>query len=291
MRANEAFQRDPDNFSRYVDYMHGQVRELITNYGKLDIMWFDFSYGEMSGEKWRATELISMIREIQPHIVIDNRLESNSHVSSIYTDNPTLYSGDFASPEQTIPPGGLTRKDGVPIPWEACVTLNNNWGYAAADHNYKSQTTVIRKLVECVSKNGNLLLNVGPDAKGLIPKASLDILAEVGEWMSLNSDSIYGCGASSLPKPDWGRYTQRGNTLYAHVFEESIGAISFPGLAGKVKHARLLSDGSELQISQPWNTADYTSAAFVNFAKPEHFSYPLPDPRNTVIKLELIEPN
>ncbi len=142
--------------------------------------------------------------------------------------------------------------------------------------------------MECVSKNGNMLLNVGPDAKGKIPKESLDILSEVGDWISRNGSSIYGCGASELPKPEWGRYTQRGNKLYAHVFEESIGPINLAGLAGKVRKARLLADGSELILSRPWNTAEFVNDAYVNFTRQDSLSFPLPDPRNTVIELELL---
>ncbi|OUS77048.1 alpha-L-fucosidase [Paenibacillus sp. MY03] len=288
MKNNEQFKRDPANFHRYLTYMHGQVRELLTNYGKLDIMWFDFSYGEMSQETWKATELIGMMRSLQPHIIIDNRLEgSGEHGGSIYSDEPTVYAGDFASPEQIIPPRGITGADGNPVPWEACITLNNNWGYAAADRQYKSPATVIRKLVECVSKNGNLLLNVGPDARGVIPRESLDILAEVGDWIARNGDSIYGCGASELPKPDWGRYTSNGGKLYAHVFEESIGPIVLAGLASHVKSARLLADGSELIVNTPWSAKEFKEDAFVNFARPEHYTYPLPDKRDTVIELTL----
>ncbi|MFD0959891.1 alpha-L-fucosidase [Paenibacillus chungangensis] len=290
MRNNEAFKRDPATFDRYLAYMHGQIRELLTDYGKLDVMWFDFSYDDMRKDKWKSEELMEMIRSLQPHIIIDNRLEGSGHQGgSIYTDNPTTYAGDFASPEQIIPPGGVKDQHGNPIPWEACITLNNNWGYAAADHTYKNAQTVIRKLVECVSKNGNMLLNVGPDAKGAIPKESLDILQEVGEWMSRNGASIYGCQASEFPKPDWGRYTQSGNKLYAHVMEESIGPINLVGLAGKVKRARLLADGSELFLTRPWSAEEFVADAFVNFARPEHFTFPLPDNRNTVIELELEE--
>jgi alpha-L-fucosidase len=288
MRDNEAFKRDPNQFGIYLDYFHGQVRELLTNYGKLDIMWFDFSYRNLKGEAWRATELMEMIRSLQPHIVVDNRLEASGEGGgSIYTNNPSFYSGDFASPEQIIPPSGITDEDGISIPWEACITLNNNWGYAAADSIYKTARTVIRKLVECVSKNGNLLLNVGPDAKGDIPVQTLRILEEVGQWMRLNGESIYGCVQANLPKPDWGRYTRNGDKLYAHLLEESVGPINLAGLAGRIKQARLLSDGSELFISRPWSAAMYTKDAFFNFARPEVFSYPLPDDRDTVVELTL----
>lgn len=289
MRDNENYIRNPETFDRYLQYMHGQVRELLTNYGKLDVMWFDFSYDRMKGETWKATELMAMIRSLQPHIIVDNRLDaSGEEGGTIFTKNPLSYSGDFASPEQIIPPQGVTDDEGNSLPWEACITLNNNWGYAAQDFQYKSSTTLIRKLIECVSKNGNLLLNVGPNALGEIPKESLDILAEIGDWVQKNGDSIYGCGQAYLPKPEWGRFTQKGNLLYAHLFEESVGPINLNGLAGKVKKARLLSDGSELFLSRPWNVAQYPDDAFISFARPEHSSYPLPDQRATVVELELL---
>lgn len=289
MRSNEAYKRDANRFQRYLEYMHAQVRELLTNYGKLDIMWFDFSYDDMKAEKWKASELMTMIRTLQPHIIVDNRLEaSGEEGGSIYSRNPTVYSGDFASPEQIIPPQGVTDEEGNQIPWEACITLNNNWGYASADRVYKSAKTVIRKLVECVSKNGNLLLNVGPNAKGEIPKESLKILQEVGQWIHSNGESIYGCTQAKFPKPEWGRYTQKGNTLYAHILEECVGPIYLQGLAGSVKNARLVADGSEVFLSRPWNAAQYPHDAFFNFARPEHATYPLPDDKNTVVAFELI---
>ncbi len=233
---------------------------------------------------------MQMIRSLQPHIVVDNRLEaSGEEGGSIYSSEPSFYSGDFASPEQIIPPSGVVNENGESIPWEACITLNNNWGYAAADKTYKTARTVIRKLVECVSKNGNLLLNVGPDARGEIPVESLRILDQIGRWMERNGDSIYGCGQASLPKPDWGRYTKKGNKLYAHLFEESIGPINLAGLAGKIKRARLLADGSELFVSRPWNAVMYPDDAFFNFAQPEHFTYPLPDDQDTVVEILLEE--
>jgi len=280
-RDNEAAKDKPIDFDRYLDYMHGQVRELLTNYGKIDIMWFDFSYDDMTGEKWRATELVRMIRSIQPDIIIDNRLGGD-----IRAAEPEEYAGDFYSPEQIIPPGGIVDANGASIPWEACITLNDNWGYHSADREYKSASQVIRTLVECVSKNGNLLLNVGPDAKGEITRESLDVLAEVGEWLRLNGDSIYGCGASDLAKPEWGRYTQRGDKLYAHVFDRGIGPVYFAGLKGKIKRARLLRDGTELKVELPWMAEQYSdidSGAFITLKGAR-----LPDERDTVIELELL---
>ncbi|QJD85422.1 alpha-L-fucosidase [Cohnella herbarum] len=280
-RDNEASKDKPIDFDRYLTYMHGQVRELLTDYGKIDIMWFDFSYDNMTGEKWKATELIRMIRSIQPDIIIDNRLGGD-----IRAAEPEEYAGDFYSPEQIIPPGGIVDANGVSIPWEACITLNDNWGYHSTDREYKSSAQVIRTLVECVSKNGNLLLNVGPDAKGEMTRDSLNVLEEVGEWLRLNGESIYGCGISELAKPEWGRYTQRGNKLYAHVFDRGIGPIYFAGLKGKIKRARLLRDGSELKVELPWMAEQYSdidSGAFINLKGAK-----LPDERDTVIELELL---
>lgn len=277
------------DFNRYLKYMHGQVEELCTNYGQIDILWFDYSYGEMTGEKWRASDLIKMVRSYQPQVVIDNRLEaSGENAGSIRSKTPNFYAGDFASPEQIVPPQGILGDDGNSIPWEACITLNNHWGYHSSDRQYKSAQTVIRKLIECVSKDGNLLLNVGPDATGLIPEESIDILREVGQWMAQNGQSIYGCGKAELAKPEWGYYTQNEKKLYAHIFEPSIGPIAFGGLKGRIKKVRLLRDGSEIELVKPWNTFDFPDHIFINFGKPAQLTFPLPDARATVVEFTLI---
>ncbi|WP_394923747.1 alpha-L-fucosidase [uncultured Robinsoniella sp.] len=288
MRDNEEFKGKEHDFDRYLTYMHGQVKELLTNYGHLDLMWFDFSYGPMNCEKWKASELIEMVRSIQPHIVIDNRLEGSAeNAGSIRTLNPTAYSGDFASPEQMVPPEGIRDEGGNPIPWEACITLNNNWGYAAHDYHYKSAKMVIHMLVECVSKNGNLILNVGPNAKGEIPKESVEILEEVGTWMHQNGRSIYVCGLSEFPKPVWGRFTQNGKKLYAHVMEEQAGAICLEKMAGMVDHMRLLKDGSEVKETFFWNLKEYSENAFFFFDMHSSDCYPLPDEHDTVVEITL----
>ena len=275
LRNHPDYKDRTGNLDRYVEYMHNQVRELLTGYGRIDIMWFDFSYDNMAGEAWKATELVRMVRALQPGIIIDNRLGGN-----IKAREPEIYAGDFASPEQIIPPEGVVNEAGEPIPWEACITLNNNWGYAAWDKNWKSPKTVVRALVECVSKGGNLLLNVGPTAKGEIPAECLHILAQVGEWMHKNGDSIYGCGNAGLPKPEWGRFTRRGNRLYAHVLDRGIGPINLRGMHGRIAYARLLADGSEIKLDRPWNTVDYPDDAFITFPTAE-----LPDEWDTVVEL------
>ena len=275
------------DFNRYLDYMHGQVKELCINYGKLDIMWFDFSYGEMRGEAWRATELINMIRSYQPDVIIDNRLEvSGEGFGSIATDNPSVFSGDFVSPEQIIPPQGLKSESGRDLVWEACITMNDNWGYCAKDKNFKPTSTIIKKLVECVSKNGNMLLNVGPDAKGNIPEESLQILKEIGVWMKKNSASIYSCKGSGLPKPENGRITRNGNRIYYHVMENAIGGVPLYGIVKEqVNAVRLLADGSELKIADNWIVNNYPDIAFVDIADGPY----LPDEMDTVVEIILKE--
>ncbi len=284
-RDNPAFKDVPRDFDRYLDYMHGQVRELCTNYGKLDIMWFDFSYGELTGETWRGAELVRMVRELQPGIILDNRLEvSGSGFGSIATDAPLEYSGDFVSPEQIIPQTGFRDSAGRSICWEACITMNDNWGYTALDKNFKPAGTLIRKLVECVSKGGNLLLNVGPDARGNIPPESAAILNAIGEWMRKNGESIYGCGVSDLPKPENGRITRCGKTLYYHILENSIGGVPLQGVgADEIESIRLLADGSEVKQLKGWIWDNYPDVVFVEVSR----SARLPDETDTVVAVRL----
>lgn len=280
MRGNEAFRGIPQDFSNYIRYFHGQVRELLTNYGKIDLLWFDFSYqdeqNDMSGEKWGATDLIRMIRELQPEVVLDDRLGRQTGPF------PALQYGDYASPEQYLPKRGIVDAQGNALPWEACVTLNDHWGYCAGDNNYKTAKTVVRSLVECTSKNGNLIVNVGPNATGRIPEPSAEILRGVGQWMRENGSSIYGCGGVHLEKPEWGRYTGRGKKLYAHIFDRGIGQIHLEGLAGKVRSARLLADGSEISTDRPWNEEYNTEDSFLNLR-----TAGLPDDADTVVEIDL----
>jgi alpha-L-fucosidase len=249
MRDNEAFKNEKIDFNRYLEYMHGQVEELVSGYGKIDVLWFDFSYGNMSGDTWRAEELVRMVRRYQPDVIMDNRLEASEGThGSLLLENPGITAGDFVSPEQSLPERGIVDLAGRPVPWELCTTINNCWGYKSGDHLYKSASILIHKLVECVSKGGNMLLNVGPDAQGRFPPESMKVLEGIGDWMEKNGESIYGCGEAGLPRPDWGRWTRKGNIVYAHLFEEPIGPIPLTGIGREqVKSVRLLRDGSEVK--------------------------------------------
>ena len=285
MRNHPECGNEHRDFNRYLDFMHAQVRELCTNYGKLDILWFDFSYGDLRGEAWRASELADMVRTLQPGIILDNRLEvSGEGFGSLAACNPTPYHGDFVSPEQIIPPNGLQDAQGRDLVWEACVTMNRSWGYHATDRFFKPASMLIKKLVECVSKGGNLLLNVGPDARGNIPPESLERLAEIGRWMDKNSASIYGCGKAGLDKPDFGRITRKGNHLYFHVCENTLGPLPLPGIRREDIHSiRYLATGAEIPLSTSWVHSDYPEIVFADLG-PDPV---LPDQTDTVIEVLL----
>lgn len=291
MRDNEAFKDAVHNFDNYLDFMHGQIEELVGNYGKIDILWFDYAYGDLRGEAWRGTKLVEMVRRYQPDVIMDNRLETSGEgFGSLVTENPSVFSGDFVSPEQIIPPAGIRNVKGEPVPWELCTTMNNNWGYAPVDRNYKSASLLIRKLVECVSKGGNMLLNVGPNATGAFPQPALEILNGIGAWMQKNGESIYGCGYADIEKPEWGRYTRSGNIIYAHVFEAPIGPLALTGIdPAAVKSITLLHDGSELYTGDSFVTMAYEGILFVSFGEIPFYTYPLPDLTDTVIKIVLKE--
>jgi len=281
-RDDKEYAKRKFNWDNYLKYMHGQVEELVKNYGKLDIMWFDYSFDDYSGEKWKAKELVEMVRKYQPDIILDNRLEVNEGSSSKQRMVKTL--GDFETPEQGIPDVPLVDKYNNPIPWETCLTLNGVWGYNEFDHNWKSPELIIHSLVNCVSKNGNMLLNVGPDARGNIPVPCVEILTEVGKWLDKNGESIYGSGLCNLVKQDWGRYTQKGSTIFAHWLYPNLGDINAKGVDGdKVKNVYLLYSGAELPYQKTWWGNSEAGNLFIRATsiadKPVKY--------NTVIKIDM----
>lgn len=162
---------------------------------------------------WRAENgglptIISMVRKYQPNVCIDNRLEgSGEKYGSIATASPLPYSGDFVSPEQIIPPHGIFDEQGERIPWELCATLNDHWGYCESDKNYKSAALVIKKLVECVSKGGNMILNVGPDARGIFPKRRLKSFGKSARGFR-KTEAAFTTGDTAKSKTEWGKYTE-----------------------------------------------------------------------------------
>lgn len=290
LRGREELKEEEIDWDNYLQFLHNQVRELCTNYGKLDLLWFDFSYDDMCGEKWRASELLKMVRSLQPDILVDNRLEGGgSSNGTILEAIPSPISGDFASPEQCMPTEGLRNVLGEKVPWELCTTINDSWGYVSSDHNYKPAGFLIRKLVECVSKSGNMILNVGPDAKGRIPQEQLAVLSQIGRWMKENGESIYGCEEASLPRPEWGRYTRNGDCLYAHLLEAPIGPIPITGVnKEEIAWIRRLSDGSvPVDASLSFGGRKDKETQYISLGNQVNATYQLPDKWDTVLKIQL----
>ena len=282
LKGIDSLQKSVD-WDNYLKYMHQQVEELMTQYGKIDILWLDYSFGEYNGEKWKADELVKMIRKHQPDIILNSRLEVSQNAST-KGRNYDGY-GDFETPEQAIPNKGVKNIYQDPIPWETCLTLNNNWGFSARDNDWKSSKLIIHTMVDIVSKNGNLLLNVGPDAQGNIPIQSKNILTEVGKWMTINSESIYGCGSSELSKPDWGYYTQKGNTLFAHWTNPKIGYINIKEYSDKIDKVYILHNGQEATTAITWWGNKDKGNFFINIKAPVYHTFALPDESNTVFKI------
>ncbi len=225
------------DLNKYVEYVKGQIRELLTNYGPVSILWFDGggsfkAEGDRRGELMHAQEIVDLIHQLQPNCLVNNRLG---------------VPGDYGTPEQKIPGVRPTNS------FEVCMTLNQHWGYNKADKKFKSPQQVIRNLVDIASKGGNYLLNVGPTSEGVIPSESVDILHEVGTWMKRNGDSIYGTSASPLDAaPEWGRVTQKENEVYLHVFDwPADGKLVVKGLPAKVERAELLDGGMRLNFESP----------------------------------------
>lgn len=269
------------DMSRYRDYLHGQVRELLTEYGEIDYLFFDFTYPEEKDgwagkgpEDWDATALLALCRELQPAMLVNDRLGIPA---------------DFVTPEQYQPTSPLTR-DGAPLTWEACQTLNGSWGYDRDNTDQKSSTLLVQMLVDSVSMDGNMLLNIGPDGRGAIAPRDAGTLAEIGEWMRLHRDAVVGAGHAPFTPPREGVYTRRGDRLYLSLFSWPMGFVHLPGLADRVSYARLLNDGSWLRtsVSDPGREADLmTPAGEAEGTLTVHLPVRRPDVLVPVIELTL----
>lgn len=265
------------NMHKYAEYMRNQVTELLTNYGKIDILWFDFSYKKnpdfpdwMQGkgkDDWEAEELIKTARSLQPHIIIDNRTEIEQ---------------DLWTPEQYQPLSWIKHKEtGELVTWEACQTFSGSWGYYRDEMTWKSPEMLIQMLVNTVSCGGNLLMNVGPTSRGYFDYRAENALKVYGDWMKYNSRSIYGCTMAEpeFKAPNGCRLTQSedGSRLYIHLFDYPYKFLELDGFAGKVDYAQFLHDGSELLYTK---------------GKVEHFSESASEDAGLlVITLPEVKPN
>ena len=240
---NDTATGTPD-MNRYMAYLKGQLKELITGYGPLGILWFDGEW-ENAWTPERGIELYNFVRTLQPSIIVNNRVGRAPPGMAGLKKGQGV--GDYGTPEQEIPPTGF----GQGVYWESCMTMNRHWGYNKRDDRWKSTRQLVRNLIDCASKGGNYLLNVGPTAEGLIPDPSIERLRAVGQWTKSNAEAIYGTEASPFRKLPWGRCTQRTDdqqtTLYLHVFDwPADGQLLVPGLINQPGLAKLLVGGKEL---------------------------------------------
>lgn len=253
--AHPARDADPDAFNagrdmaRYRAFLHGQVRELLTDYGKIDIMWFDWTPPQKSRVDWDSEALVQLVRGLQPGIILNDRI-----------DYPE--SADFVTPEE-YQPKSWPMRNGERVTWETCQTLNGSWGYHRDNLNWKSPEMLVQLLIDTVSKGGNLLLNVGPTGRGEFEPAAQETLAEIGEWMRIHGRAIFGATAADEPAPVDCRFTRRGDRLYLHVFNWPLRHIHLEGFAGRVAYAQLLHDGSEILFkdADPGAVAQNTAMA------------------------------
>ncbi|MFT3684656.1 MAG: alpha-L-fucosidase [Phycisphaerales bacterium] len=221
-------------------YVRAQVAEVIKDVDP-DVLWFDGEWEDTWTEQ-NGIDLYNEIRGLKPSIIINNRVGKSRNDMQGFTKKGTKAVGDFCTPEQEVPATGLPG-----VAWETCMTMNNSWGFKSSDHEWKSATQIVRTLCDVASKGGNFLLNVGPKPDGTIPQESIDRLHEVGRWMSLNGEAIYGTHASPFKKLPWGRATQKNGpdgktTLYLMVFDwPETGDLALPGLSPLPTSARVLT--------------------------------------------------
>ena len=213
---------------RFVEYTHGLIRELLTNYGKIDVLWYDVSW-PLDVNGWESERMNKMVFELQPDIVVNNR-------------NQLL--GDFSTPEQKI----VAETNGRA--WESCMTLNDSWGFQRADDNWKSSRTIVRNLLSCAHDGGNYLLNIGPKPDGGIPEETIRVLSEVGQWMAQNGETVYKAEICQPRRSNYASFTRVGNTLFMHVHFWPGQDVAISGLMVKVKSARLLKTNQQLTFSQ-----------------------------------------
>jgi alpha-L-fucosidase len=212
---------------RFVDYTHGLIHELLTNYGKIDVLWYDVAW-PLDAAGWESEKMNKMVFELQPDIIVNNRNKLD---------------GDFATPEQRIQ---AERQRA----WESCMTMNDSWGYQRADDNWKSPKTIVRNLITCAHDTGNYLLNIGPKPDGSIPEESVRALTAVGKWMEKNGDTIYQSEICQPHRANHSSFTRKGNTLYMHVHFWPGSTVALGGLTSQVKSARLVATGKAVKFEQ-----------------------------------------
>jgi alpha-L-fucosidase len=218
---------DAETWARYLDVLFGQTRELLGNYGQIDLLWFDGGW-ERSAAAWRSTDLMALIKELQPGILVNDRLPGVP---------------GYATPEQFVPPKPLPGR------WETCLTLNDSWGYVPADTDYKPARHLVHSLCEAAGRGGNLLLNVSPTGTGALPPEQVSRLEAIAGWMAANAEAIHGVEPGLEPWQFYGPTTRRGDSVYLHLLLRPYDSVVVRGVpTARVEDVRAVASGKPL----PW---------------------------------------
>ncbi len=233
------------DMNKYREYMKNQVRELLTNYGEISIIWFDFSFPGKNGkgrDDWDSQNLLKLARSLQPGIIVDDRLDLRDVEGG----------WDFTTPEQ-YKVVKWPEVNGRRVPWETCQTFSGSWGYYRDETTWKSPSQLLELLIESVSKGGNLLLNVGPTARGTFDYRAQERLKAMGDWMRVNSRSVYGCTEApagfTAPVNTLLTYNPVTKRLYIHLLAYPMGRLTLPNMADKIKYVQFLHDASEVSMT------------------------------------------
>lgn len=220
----------PEAWHRFLEYVRGQLTELLTNYGPIDILWFDGQW-ERTASEWQAAELRTYIASLQPDLIVNDRLPGQ---------------GDYQTPEQDFPSVAL------PGPWELCLTMNESWGWRPTDTNYKSARLLARNLIDTVSRGGNLLLNLSPTGDGSLPDIQVARLKELGEWLQTHGESVIGVRPAPATLDFYGPATTRQNRLYLHLVADPIESIIVRNVpVHRVREVTLLGTNEPLVFDRP----------------------------------------
>lgn len=275
LRDDKEARAEKRELKKYQQYIKDQLTELLTQYGKIDELFVDYSYPGPDGKgakEWDSEGIVQLIRKLQPTIILNDRLD---------LDN-TDWGWDSKTPEQFMPRKWLTV-DGKKVPWETCQTFSGSWGYYRDENTWKSTAQLLTMLIESVSKGGNLLLNVGPNGRGYIDDRASERLASMGHWMDYNNRSIYGCTQApeefKTPANCLMTYNPETKRLYIHVLNWPFKSLHLEGYKGKFKYAQLLHDGSEVKFR---TTAKVTGLAYTTETSGEN---------DVIIELPVIKPN
>ncbi len=273
------------DMKKYTEYLHNQVRELLSNYGKIDVIFFDFSFQSTPGDRlenrgkgkedWQSEKLIAMIRELQPGIIINNRL---------------AVEGDIITPEQVVMKEWPRHPEtGERVVWETCQTFSGAWGYHRDEASWKSPRMLIELLIRTVSFGGNLLMNVGPTARGVFDARAERALTAFGDFMKWNGRSIYGCTQAEpefvAPRDCYLTESEDGKRLYIHMFSYPCQYLTMENLGGRIRYAQLLHDGSEIPYRVGVVQADLGATKAVEGAVT--FTLPIVQPDDIVPVLEI----